>query len=277
MALRLPAQQPRGPRMTRADQPTSTANADTVAVILAAGKGTRMGSDLAKVLHPLRGRPLIAHVLAACDALGLAGSVVVVGYQRERVEQAVRARGVATAVQDRQLGTGHAVLCAQSSVLALPAVATVLVLCGDCPMVPPALLERVLEHHRRSGAACTAVAARLGDPGRYGRMIVDGAGRLARIVEYKDASPSERTVDLINSGIYAFAVADLFRSLMQVTPNNAQGEYYLTDVVAMLVAAGKAVELVVTDDAAAVMGINTPKELAEAERLMAGPGTAGVA
>jgi UDP-N-acetylglucosamine diphosphorylase/glucosamine-1-phosphate N-acetyltransferase len=262
--------------MSQAELPAANANAnaDTVAVILAAGKGTRMGSDLAKVLHQLRGRPLIAHVLDACTALGLAGSVVVVGYQREGVERAVRAAGVATAVQDRQLGTGHAVLCAQSSVLALPGVATVLVLYGDCPLVPTALLMRVLEHHRRRAAACTVVAARLADPARYGRMIVDRAGRLARIVEYKDASPAERAVELINTGIYAFSVADLFRCLMQVTPNNAQGEYYLTDVVAMLVAAGKPVELVVTDDAGVVMGINTPQELAEAERLLAKAGVA---
>ncbi len=260
--------------MATAEPPIPHANRDAVAVILAAGKGTRMGSDLAKVLHPLRSRPLLAHVLDACAGLGLAGSVVVVGYQRERVEQVGRPWGVATAVQDRQLGTGHAVLCAQSSVLSLPAVATVLVLCGDCPLVPTALLAQVLAHHRRSAAACTAVAARLTDPGRYGRMITDRAGRLARIVEYKDASAEERKVDLINSGIYAFAVADLFRCLMQVTPNNAQGEYYLTDVVAMLVAANKPVELVITEDAALVMGINTPQELAEAERVLAHSGVA---
>jgi UDP-N-acetylglucosamine diphosphorylase/glucosamine-1-phosphate N-acetyltransferase len=245
-----------------------SSHAKVAAVILAAGKGTRMESDLAKVLHPLAGRPLIAHVLETCRALSLACSVVVVGYQRERVEQAAASWGARFALQDRQLGTGHAVLSAESAIRSEPGVATVLVLCGDCPMVPVSLLERVLQKHQSSAAACTAVGARLPDAGRYGRMITDAAGRLARIVEYKDASDSERAVRLINSGIYAFSADELFRSLKRITPNNAQGEYYLTDVVAMLVAQGKLVELVETEDAAAVMGINTPQELATAERIM---------
>jgi bifunctional UDP-N-acetylglucosamine pyrophosphorylase/glucosamine-1-phosphate N-acetyltransferase len=236
------------------------------AVILAAGKGTRMGSDLAKVLHPLAGRPLVSHVLGTCTALGVGQAVVVVGHQREAVEAVVRPLGADTAIQDRQLGTGHAVLATKGAVRG----DTVLVLCGDCPMTPPALLEQVLAKHRAGRAACTAVAARLADPGKYGRMIVDpGTGRLARIVEWKDASEAERAVDLINSGIYAFTAADLWRCLERVKPDNAQGEYYLTDVVGMLVAEGRPVELVVTDDMAAVLGVNTPADLADAERLFA--------
>ena len=239
---------------------------DVTAVVLAAGKGTRMGSDLAKVLHPLAGRPLVAHVLETCAALGLGQTVVVVGHQREAVTDVVGRLGADTALQDRQLGTGHAVLVTRPVVRG----AIVIVLCGDCPMTPPALLERLLAKHRSAGAACTGVAARLADPGRYGRMIVDPAsGRLARIVEWKDASAAERAVDLINSGIYAFSADDLFRCLANVKPNNAQGEYYLTDVVGMLVQEGKPVELVVTDDMADVLGINTPVELSEAERLYA--------
>ncbi len=239
---------------------------DTTAVILAAGKGTRMDSDLAKVLHPLGGRPLIAHVLGTCARLGLRETVAVVGYQREAVEAVVRAAGAAVAVQDQQLGTGHAVLCAEAAVHG----DTVLVLYGDCPLIPEALLRRLLAHHAERGAACSVVAARLADPARYGRMITDAQGRLARIVEYKDASPAERAVQLINTGIYAFRATDLFRALREVRPTNAQGEYYLTDVVALLVAARQPVELVVTDDVAGVMGINTPEELAGAEALLSG-------
>jgi UDP-N-acetylglucosamine diphosphorylase/glucosamine-1-phosphate N-acetyltransferase len=234
------------------------------AVILAAGKGTRMNSDLAKVLHPLAGKSLVAHVIAACRQIGVGRLVAVVGYQREAVEAVVQPLGVVTALQDRQLGTGHAVLCAESQCQG----DIVVVVCGDSPLIPAALLERLLAQHQRTGAACTAVAARLADPGRYGRMITDAQGRLTRIVEFKDGTEAERAVNLINSGIYAFNRADLFRCLKNVKPNNAQGEYYLTDVVGMLVAEGKPVECVITEDATEVMGINTTEELAAAEKLL---------
>lgn len=237
----------------------------TTAVILAAGKGTRMGSELAKVLHLLAGRPLVAHVIAACRAAGVADCVCVVGWQREAVQAVVEPLGARCAVQDRQLGTGHAVLCAE------PAVAgdEVLVLCGDAPLVDDALLRRVLERHRQSGAACTAVAARLPDPTGYGRMLTGADGRLAAIVEHKDATPAQRAIDLVNSGLYCFRRADLFARLRQVRPANAQGEYYLTDVVAMLARDGAGVELVVSEDPGSVLGVNTPADLAAAERVHA--------
>ncbi len=244
-------------------------NANVTAVILAAGKGTRMGSDLAKVLHPLAGRPLIAHVLDTCRDLGVGQTVVVVGWQRERVEEAVRPWKADCVLQDRQLGTGHAVLVTESAVRG----AVVLVLCGDCPLTPASLLQELLDKHARTGAACTGVAARMADPTGYGRMITDARGRLERIVEHKDATPEQRAVDLVNSGIYAFDRAALFRCLKNVKPLNAQGEYYLTDVVSMLVAEGRPVELVVTDDVASVLGVNTPADLATAERLRAARAT----
>jgi tRNA(Ile)-lysidine synthetase-like protein len=239
-------------------------NSDVSAVILAAGKGTRMESDKAKVLHELDGKPLVAHVLDSCAELGVGQTVVVVGYQRERVEAAIIPWNADSVVQDKQLGTGHAVLCTQQTVRGK----IVLVLCGDCPLTQPELLLHVIETHRKAKAACTAVAARLSDPGRYGRMITDAQGKLQRIVEFKDASEQERAVNLINSGIYAFNASDLFRCLQAVRPNNAQGEYYLTDVVGMLVGEKKPVELVITEDAVEVMGINTPAELKEAEQIL---------
>jgi bifunctional UDP-N-acetylglucosamine pyrophosphorylase / glucosamine-1-phosphate N-acetyltransferase len=237
----------------------------TTAVILAAGKGTRMGSDLAKVLHPLAGRPLVSHVLAACHGAGVADCVCVVGWQREAVEAAVLPLGARTVLQDRQLGTGHAVLCAEAAVTG----DEVLVLCGDAPLVDPGLLREVITTHRRSGAACTAVAARLADPTGYGRMITGPDGRLARIVEHKDATPEQRAVDLINSGLYCFRRADLFARLREVKPANTQGEYYLTDVVAMLAGSGSGVELVISADAGCVLGVNTPADLATAEGVFA--------
>ena len=238
---------------------------NVTAVILAAGKGTRMGSEQAKVLHRLAGRPLVAHVLDTCQRLGVGQSVAVVGWQREAVEAVVRPLGAECVLQDRQLGTGHAVLCAEPAVRG----DTVIVLCGDCPMTPPALLAELLAKHRAGQAACTGVAARMSDPTGYGRMLTDAQGRLVRIVEHKDATPEQRAITLINSGIYAFDRAHLFRCLKQVKPTNAQGEYYLTDVVAMLVNEGRAVELVVTDDVASVLGVNTPADLAQAELLHA--------
>gem|GEM_PF-328723 len=236
------------------------------AVILAAGKGTRMGSDLAKVLHPLVGKPLVSHVLGTCAALGLGQRIVVVGHQRETVAELAQREGALSAVQDQQLGTGHAVRCAE----AIATGTTILVLCGDCPLTPASLLQELLAKHAATGAACTVIAARLADPAKYGRMIVDPTtGRLRRIVEWKDASESERAIDLINSGIYAFHAADLWRCLAQLRPDNAQGEYYLTDVISLLVAEGRPVELVITDDHLAVLGVNTPADLAEAGRLLA--------
>ena len=244
---------------------TAPRHQSVTAVILAAGKGTRMGSDKAKVLHELAGRPLVAHVLDTCARLGVGQSVAVVGWQREAVEAVVKPLGAECVLQDKQLGTGHAVLCAEPAVHG----DTVIVLCGDCPMTPPALLDQLLAKHAAGKAACTGVAARMADPTGYGRMVTDANGRLLRIVEHKDATPEQRAITLVNSGIYAFDRTQLFRCLKLVKPANAQGEYYLTDVVAMLVNEGRPVELVTTDDVASVLGVNTPTDLAQAERLYA--------
>lgn len=235
---------------------------DVTAVILAAGKGTRMGSDRAKVLHELAGRPMLAHVLAASRSVGIGQQVVVVGHQRHAVEAAVAADDVDFVLQDRQLGTGHAVQVTAEAVRG----DTVVVLCGDAPLVPSALLRALLERHAASGAACTAVAAEMPDPTGYGRMLTDAAGDLVQIVEHKDASAAQRAIRLINSGIYAFRREDLFRCLAAVRPDNSQGEYYLTDVPKLLVAEGARVPMVIAEDPDAVLGVNTPEHLAAAER-----------
>lgn len=246
---------------------TSTASAPitTTAIILAAGKGTRMGSDLAKVLHPLAGRPLVMHVLDTCLELKVTQKIVVVGHQRDQVEMMVAPWLPVCVLQDRQLGTGHAVLVTEKNVTG----DLVLVLCGDCPMTPASLLAELIAKHLASGAACTGVAARMADPNGYGRMVTDAQGRLQKIVEQKDADDATKKIDLINSGIYVFDRRELFRCLHQVKPNNAQGEYYLTDVVGMLAREGKIVELIITSDVASVLGVNTPADLAMAEKLLA--------
>ncbi len=253
------------PLARKAPRTQSAAIMSTTAVILAAGKGTRMNSDLAKVLHPLAGRPLVAHVLDACRVAGIDQTVVVVGWQREQVEAAVARWRPTCVVQDRQLGTGHAVLVSESAVKG----DDVVVLCGDSPLIPGHLLRELMRTHKESGAACTAVAARMKDPTGYGRMVVDAAGNLVRIVEQRDASPDEQRIDLINSGLYAFRRADLFRCLHQVRPTNAQGEYYLTDVVRMLVEERAKVGMKVCESPSLILGINTPADLQLAARIYA--------
>jgi UDP-N-acetylglucosamine diphosphorylase/glucosamine-1-phosphate N-acetyltransferase len=236
---------------------------DVSAIILAAGKGTRMGSDRAKVLHEVAGQAMVLHVLDTCEALGIGQRVVVVGHQREAVEALVAGRGVDCVLQDRQLGTGHAVQVCAGTVRG----STCIVLCGDAPLVPAVLLAELLDRRRASGAACVAVAAEMDDPTGYGRMIRNASGGLVGIIEHKDASEEQRQVRLVNSGIFAFDRAKLFAALGRIRNDNAQGEYYLTDVVKLLVDDDECVELVTTADVASVFGVNTPADLAAAEAM----------
>ncbi len=242
---------------------------DVTAIILAAGKGTRMGSDLAKVLHPLAGQPMICHVLATCHAAGIRRGVVVVGHQEEGVRAAVADHPPEMAVscvrQSPQLGTGHAVQ------VAMPAVTTtrVVVLCGDAPLVEAGLIAQVAECVDQADTPAAVVGARLADPSGYGRMISDDGHRLLAIVEHRDADADQRRIDLVNSGIYAFAAEALRGALAGLRPDNAQGEYYLTDVPRLLVAQGATVGLVVGADGDSILGVNTPQDLAEAKRIYA--------
>lgn len=237
----------------------------TSAVILAAGKGTRMGSDLAKVLHPLAGRSLVAHVLDHCAGAGIEEVICVVGHQREAVAAEVMPWGAQCVVQDQQLGTGHAVMMAEAETHG----DTVLVLCGDAPLVGAQLLKEVIAQHRSSGCAATAVAAHMDDPSGYGRMVVDEEnGHLRAIVEQRDCNPQQAAITLINSGIFAFQRDRLFALLHELRPENAQGEYYLTDVVKMLVSSGQTVGMVIHPDPGALLGINTPEHLLAAEAYL---------
>lgn len=224
-----------------------------------------MGSDLAKVLHPLQDRSLVRHVIGHCNNAGIDDVVCVVGHQRQAVEAEVAPLGARCVVQEQQLGTGHAVLVSE------PAVAgdTVVVLCGDAPLVDGQLLRRLLQHHQQTGASATAVAADMADPTGYGRMITDAQGNLQHIVEQRDATPEQAAITRINSGIFAFRRDRLYALLHDLRPENAQGEYYLTDVPKMLAAAGETVAMILADDPTSVLGINTPEHLAEAEKILA--------
>ncbi|WP_267386963.1 bifunctional UDP-N-acetylglucosamine diphosphorylase/glucosamine-1-phosphate N-acetyltransferase GlmU [Sphingomonas sp. GC_Shp_3] len=237
--------------------------AAVAAIILAAGKGTRMKSDLHKVLHPVAGRPMLLHLLASVDALAPERVVVVTGAGREQVEAAVTPLGAVTALQAEQLGTGHAVAQAQAALTGFEG--AVLILYGDVPLVGTATMRRMLDRLAGDDApACVVLGFRPPDPAAYGRIIASPEGRIARMVEYKDASTAERAVDLCNSGLMAVRSADLFALLARVGNDNAAGEYYLPDIV-MLAAADGRTSVVIETDAAEVAGVNSRAELAVVE------------
>jgi bifunctional UDP-N-acetylglucosamine pyrophosphorylase/glucosamine-1-phosphate N-acetyltransferase len=229
-------------------------------VILAAGQGKRMGSDLPKVLQPLAGRPLLAHVIDAARALGPAAILVVYGHGGERVRAAFAGTELGWALQAEQNGTGHALMQAMPAV---PDGHAVLVLYGDVPLIRTKTLEGLVA---RAGTARLALlSARLADPAGYGRIVRDGAGRVVRIVEEKDANHKERAIDEINTGVLAAPAAKLRGWLGALRADNAQGEYYLTDCIGAAVRDGCTVDAVVAEEPSEVLGVNDKIQLAEAE------------
>ena len=231
-------------------------------VILAAGKGTRMKSSRPKVLHPLAGRPVIEHVLRAVDALRADSTVVVIGHGADDVRTALAPRAsLQFAVQSPQLGTGHALLQAESALAGKTG--TVLLVYADVPLLQVSTLSRLIEHHRATKAAATVLTTELAEPYGYGRIVRDDAGRIARIVEERDASGAEREIKEINSGIYCFDAAPLFGALKQLAADNAQGEYYLTDLVAAYRKDKRVVEALQIDSPAELRGVNSRVDLSE--------------
>ena len=237
-----------------------------VAVILAAGKGTRMKSDLAKVLVPVAGRPLLLHVLDSVERAGFERVVVVVGHQAERVREVLAGRPVDTVVQEPQLGTGHAVSCAAP--LLAGVTDPIAVLAGDAPLIRAGTLRSMLDHHLRTHAAVTLLTAVLENPQGYGRVVRKN-GRVTAIVEDKDATPEERAIHEINSSIYAFDGPFLLRGLPGLKNENRQREYYLTDLVHLAFAEGRGVEGLPVPDPMEVVGVNTVEQLEEVGRLLA--------
>jgi bifunctional UDP-N-acetylglucosamine pyrophosphorylase/glucosamine-1-phosphate N-acetyltransferase len=239
---------------------------DLHAVVLAAGKGTRMKSDRPKVLHAVAGLPLVEHVLRLADALRPATATVIVGHQGESVREALAARrGLRFALQEPQLGTGHALL--QAEPLLRGARGTVLLLSGDVPLLRAETLEALTSAHERSGAAATVLTASVDSPDGYGRIVRE-SGRIAAIVEHRDATPAEREIREINSGIYAFALDGLFDALRAVGSANAQGEYYLPDLVKIFRSRGQVVETSIVANAREILGVNSRKELADLSNIL---------
>ena len=230
-------------------------------IILAAGLGTRMKSGKIKILHRAAGRPIIDYVLDLAADLSPNPPVMIVGYQRDQVQKSVgnRAR---FAVQEEQKGTGHAVLMAAEHV---DPSRRVMILSGDVPLTRIETLRRLLEEHERSGNALTLLTMKPSDPALYGRIVRDGSGAVTRIVEAKDATEGEKQIDEVNAGIYVFDGAHLFDNLRNLKPENAQKEYYLTDLLKVIRDAGHRVGAVLADDPTEALGVNSRAELAQVE------------
>lgn len=239
--------------------------AGLLTVVLAAGKGTRMKSVLPKVLHRVGGKSMLQHVLDAANAADSKKNVVVVGFGGEQVKAAIGEQAEFV-VQEEQLGTGHAVMQASAALKNFDG--TVMVLCGDTPLLKGELLAKLYKEHKEAGAKATVLTAKMPDATGYGRIIRTADGRVSKIVEQKDANPEELLVDEVNSGIYCFECAALFDALSKLNCDNAQGEYYLTDVLEILNNQNEKVWAVITDDYEQTLGINSRVQLAGAEAIL---------
>lgn len=237
------------------------------AVVLAAGKGTRLrteGVDLPKVMRLAAGRPLLGYVLEALAFLPEKDIVLVAGYRREAVLAAYPA--YPSAVQEPQLGTGHAVQCAKEALGDFSG--SILICYGDMPLMRRETYERLIERHRAEGNDCTLLSVISQETLPYGRVVRDESGAFARIVEDKDCTPAERAILELNVGVYVFESAALWRALEQLQPNNAQGEYYLTDAPAYILAQGGRVGACPTCTAEEILGVNTIEQLEQVEEYV---------
>jgi bifunctional UDP-N-acetylglucosamine pyrophosphorylase/glucosamine-1-phosphate N-acetyltransferase len=248
------------------------------AIVLAAGKGTRMGSDLPKVLHAAAGGPMVRHVVAALRGVAASPIVLVVGHGADLVREAFAGEAdLRFAMQAEQLGTGHAVQCGVAALADADPDRTILVLCGDGPLVQASTLRTLLAAHADAGAAATLATSRVADPAGYGRIARDAAGRFRAIVEDRDASDAERAIDEINPSVYAFRLGALLEALPRLGRQNAKGEIYLTDAFGLLVADGETVAVVEAVPAEEVLSVNTPAQLAEVDAILRARGAAAEA
>ena len=235
------------------------------AVVLAAGQGTRMKSKLYKVLHPVMKRPMIQHVITQLQALQLEKIITVVGFGAEQVKDQVGNRSIFV-TQEKQLGTGHAVK--QAEQLLNDAEGDTLVICGDTPLLTKETLQSLFDHHRKNKAKATVLTTTIQDASGYGRVIRDSNGDVAKIVEHKDASHEQLAINEINTGTYCFDNKTLFEALKKVSNDNAQGEYYLPDVMEIIKQSGEKIAAYQTEDADETIGVNDRIALAKAENLM---------
>jgi bifunctional UDP-N-acetylglucosamine pyrophosphorylase/glucosamine-1-phosphate N-acetyltransferase len=233
-------------------------------ILLAAGQGTRMKSDVPKVLHSLGGKALFLHVLQTAKRLDPDLVAIVVGYGADAVQATCADIQINWAIQEKQLGTGHAVLCAQDKFSGFDG--DILILSGDVPLLQEQTLRMMIEHQRRSHADLTFLTVQLDNPNGYGRILRDAGGMLSGIVEEKDATTEQRQISEINTGVYIVSSQFLFDALAEVKNQNQQKEYYLTDIVAIGLRVGKKVEAVQVDDVREILGINSREDLAKMEK-----------
>ncbi len=234
-------------------------------IILAAGKGTRMKSSLAKALQPFSGQPLLAHVLKAVNPIKPLRTIVVVGYQSEAVKSRFGGEPVEFAEQTEQLGTGHAVMQAEQALGDFSG--AVLILCADMPLIKTQTLRKLLERHEQTQAQCTLLVLKTPEVRDFGRVFQDGEGNVSKIVEAKDCSPEEKTVDEYNAGVYCFDKESLFNALREVGCDNEQREYYLTDTIGYLADRQNRVQSIITRDSEEILGVNTEGDLQRAEQI----------
>jgi len=237
------------------------------AIILAAGKGTRMKSTILKVMHHVAGKPVLNHVLDTVLELGVDEIFIVIGHQSDLVQHAILHPKVKFVLQHEQLGTGHAVLQVAPFIEATPD-DTVIVLAGDCPLIEKDTLLDMLAIHKESNASGTVLTAKMDRPGTYGRIIRGQMGTIIGIKEAKDCNAEELEIEEINTGVYSFEVSQLFKSLQNVDTNNQQNEYYLTDVIHLLKKYGEPVAAFCTQDPDQVVGINTREDLAKINQII---------
>lgn len=235
------------------------------AVILAAGKGVRMCSDLPKVVHKIGGKPIIEHVVEAVTKAGIKDITIVVGHGREKVKEVLQGYSVGYVVQEQQLGTGHALMQAKDKV---NHDSTMLVLAGDIPLLQVETIKSLIEFHSQKGSIATILSTELSNPYGYGRIVRDSNNSFSKIVEEKDATIEEKMIKEINSGIYCFHAGSAFEALDRINPENAQGEYYLTDILEILKNDKQKVDVLLTNASQDIHGINDRVQLSEAQAIM---------
>lgn len=234
------------------------------AVILAAGKGTRMKSDLPKVVHTIDGKCLVDYVIDAAREAGAEDICLVVGYKNEVVKSNISHKDVSFALQEEQLGTGHAVKCAKDF---LGTEGQTLILFGDTPLITGKTLLRLLEHHKKNGNTVTVLSSMIDDPTGYGRIIREN-GAFVKSVEQKDANAAELESHEINSGMYIFDTKELSEALEVIQPNNAQGEYYLPDTLTVIKNKGLKVDAFALEEPTDITGVNDQEQLADAAKII---------
>lgn len=236
------------------------------ALVLAAGLGTRMKSSRAKVLHEVMLKPMILHVMDTIKNLSLDRTYVIVGHQREKIAELLYGYDATCIIQEQQLGTGHAVLCAEKELRSIGG--TVLILSGDVPLIKAETLQAMLTDHAQNKPVLSLMTTTLADPTNYGRILRNSQGELLGIVEEKDATAKQKKIREINAGIYCAEVSFLFEALKKVGPDNKQGEMYLTDIVKIAIDAGLQVDTFSGASSEEVLGINSRNELAEANKYL---------